>query len=163
MNICGKPDCYITNLHTHQISGYVGIDGVIGQVCKHGSLARSCYICELESERDALKERIKFEGKTQDKLIAEIDRLKAELEKVMDAERQEQFRIINERDLWKSKADKLRGALTWIGNVCETGYCKTIQRHDLILKAKEALVEFDDRSEWRNKIKDVMDKGSQTL
>ncbi len=51
MNQCGKPGCYIDDLHTHQ----TGTDGVIGQVCKHGSLARSCLICELEAERDLWK------------------------------------------------------------------------------------------------------------
>ncbi len=50
MSECGRPDCYITNLHTHQ----VGTDGIIGQVCKHGSLQRQCLICELESQRDSL-------------------------------------------------------------------------------------------------------------
>ena len=53
MSECGRPDCLITDLHTHQ----AGTDGIIGQVCKHGSLARSCYICELEAERDAWKQR----------------------------------------------------------------------------------------------------------
>lgn len=46
MSECGRPDCYITDLHTHQ----TGTDGIIGQVCEHGSLKRQCYICELESQ-----------------------------------------------------------------------------------------------------------------
>ena len=29
--------------------------GEPGKVCQHGSLARQCYTCELESERDTLK------------------------------------------------------------------------------------------------------------
>lgn len=45
MSKCGTPDCYVTELHTHA----TGTDGIIGQVCQHGSLVRSCYTCELES------------------------------------------------------------------------------------------------------------------
>lgn len=51
MSECGRPDCYIIDFHTHQ----TGTDGVIGQVCKHGSLARLCYTCELESEIQRLR------------------------------------------------------------------------------------------------------------
>ena len=51
MSECGRPDCLITDLHTHQ----AGTDGIIGHVCEHGSLARQCHICELESENSDLR------------------------------------------------------------------------------------------------------------
>lgn len=62
MSECGRPNCYITDLHSHQ----AGTDGVIGQVCEHGSLARSCYICELELENKELKESMACQGEEKD-------------------------------------------------------------------------------------------------
>ncbi len=38
----------------------------LGKVCSHGSLARSCYICELEAERDRLSVELEEMHKARD-------------------------------------------------------------------------------------------------
>lgn len=38
----------------------------LGKCCKHGSLARSCYTCELELENKELKESMACQGEEKD-------------------------------------------------------------------------------------------------
>ena len=81
MSYCGKVDCYIMELHTHQ----AGMDGIIGQVCKHQQLARSCEICDLESERDRLKAELELQKETCQAGFMDRDAWKRKAEKMEEA------------------------------------------------------------------------------
>ena len=70
----------------------------LGKVCSHGSLARSCYTCELEAERDRLKAKLEL-GRGTGILYGE-----GELGYLCNQAEQE-------RDQWKAKAEKLVNVL----------------------------------------------------
>lgn len=102
--------------------------------CKHGQLARSCQVCELEVERDRMKEENTILKKGNVDLHLEISRLKQELKNQsfcdqreisrLKAEVGEAKKIIfdleNGRDVWKVKAEKLAGALESLHVDCVT-------------------------------------------
>jgi hypothetical protein len=94
--------------------------GKFGEVCRHGSLMRSCETCEIESDRDALAKEVerlkaliisdnKRFVETAEEVNLEIGRLKAELE-----ERSNITFIIKlqaDRDRWRTLAGKIAEAL----------------------------------------------------
>ncbi len=184
--------------HQHQVS--------LGGVCSHGSLPRSCYICELEAKCVELQQEInclRMEPCQLPKCVAEIDKLKAELENIPSWFRNHQ--VIADRDLWKSKAEKLAEALRTVDQWFER--MKSDQHEKLVLNQtlesasenwdkllqepldmkpiKEVLAELEqidivkgktfnhrdgmkeldefEKGDWRGKVRDIMDKGSQTL
>lgn len=100
MSQCGRPECYITDLHTHS----TGTDGVIGQVCKHGSLARSCYTCELEAENAKLKEEIEKSHKT----FNSIDESCSKTSKMLIEACMKNKSLWEQFNLWKSENEKLK-------------------------------------------------------
>ena len=90
----------------------------LGETCVLRSLKRQCEICEVADERDRLKSdlidaRNLYEANTKN-AFEEIDRLKAELEEYKEAHamwEQGCNEGARQRDLWKSKAEKLAKAL----------------------------------------------------
>ena len=95
----------------------------LGKVCSHGSLARSCYTCELEAERDRLtaefQKQLDYNQTERDKAYVEIERLKAKLELgrgtgILYGEGELGYlcnQAEQERDQWKAKAEKLVNVL----------------------------------------------------
>ncbi len=113
------------------------------KVCKHGSLARSCQICELEAERDRLKEMEEAGRNLFDGLAEECSRLKAEVDIYIDttADLQLSLRlVVKERDLWKQKAERLAEALRRIVHGDARG---TYPKELCLVIAREALSEFE--------------------
>lgn len=90
--------------------------------CKQGQLARSCQVCELEAERG---------------------RLKAELE-IAQAELCVSDELIKDRDLWKSKAEKMAEALRQISEASNGLQRSTLPVLQACVSiAKAALTEFE--------------------
>lgn len=90
--------------------------------CRHGSLKRSCEICELESERDALKAELENQKKlNQDYFVPEI---------------------IEDRDRWRSIAERLAEALSrargqWIHSVNKDICLKALSAYDAMKKGEK--------------------------
>lgn len=145
MSSCGRPSCYITDLHTHQ----TGTDGVIGQVCEHGSLARSCYICELEAEREALKIRLEEAFKKQDYLRSQPD-LNTEHEKNLRKILEGHYEVvIKERDALQKELTRLSGK-TGFCLQCEA-YARERDRYKKVLKK----IAFEGRDDFQKGLLEV--------
>lgn len=91
----------------------------------------------LESERDRLNSQLKIQDGMIANQILEIDRLKAERDRDVDTTADLQLslrRVVEDRDLWKSKAEKLAEALR------NYAACKCAE--DFICGMHAALAEF---------------------
>jgi hypothetical protein len=95
-----------------------------GKVCEHGSLARSCQICEIESALAAM--------------TAERDGLLAKM-----IERNSELIVANETiSAMKSRAERMEKALEWFVDEYERGERKGYDAKitaDMVANAKEAL------------------------
>jgi predicted transcriptional regulator len=84
------------------------------EVCEHGRLKRQCNECDLQSqlaEVTAERDTLQFNF---NKLIAEEDRLKAELEKVVDECVKKELVLVT----LKQKAERLAEVLKDIASHC---------------------------------------------